>query len=71
MATIGLMRQKLIEREQFQDLFSRSLNNKNMVRAETKNSADIRMLPKKELNAIKLKLAGEAYQGDASVSRLY
>ena len=31
---------KLIEREQFQDLFSRSLNDKNVMRGEIKNSDD-------------------------------
>ena len=54
---------KLIERERFQDLFSRSLNDRDMVQGENKNRADIRMSPKREFNTIKLKLAGEAYQG--------
>jgi uncharacterized protein (DUF1800 family) len=54
---------KLIEREQFQGLFSRSLNEKNVMEGEIKNSDDISMSPEKELNTIKLKLAGEAYQG--------
>ena len=54
---------KLIEREQFQNLFFRTLSNEFMAENSMKNIVNSRMLDKKVPKKIRLKLAGEAYQG--------
>ena len=54
---------KLIEREQFQKLLFRTLNKEFMAENSMKNIVNNRMLDKKVQKKIRLKLAGEAYQG--------
>ena len=54
---------KLIEREQFQKLLFRTLSNQFMAENSMKNIVNSRMFDEKAPNKIRLKLAGEAYQG--------
>ena len=54
---------KLIEREQFQKLFFQTLSSEFMTENSMKNTVNSRMLDEKAPKKIRLKLAGEAYQG--------
>lgn len=58
---------KLIERERFQSLVSEALTSIVMTDAQPKNAMDFRTDKQKASNAMRVKLAGEAYQGPPPV----
>ena len=58
---------KLIERERFQARISDTLTGKGMTVARPKNAMDFRLGEEKASNTMRIKLAGEAYQGPPPV----
>ena len=54
---------KLIERERFQDRVSEILTSKEMRGAQPKNTMERSMGERKDSHSMRIKLAGEAYQG--------